>query len=307
MFAQIKLAPSAQTSGLAEEDNISTAKVSEHIGTTHSCINLAQTHSEVRSQDSSFSLIAHDLNSALNNRDNNSLSHLVSREAALERPLPDRDKLITTSADLITYLLQPIRDQLSPLHSTAHDLNSALNDRDCDDYDADYAKALAEADYQRYQDISLGIIKKSTIRVTLRENAYQFDKEGIIVLASDLSPSNIGELFYLLLNADAEFVSEGKVKVDSKAVEESIELYGTKLRTPRAVAESTLDYFQRLSLLVFYEPDRLTEKGSTVLATWTMWGEKFFVHGCIAYLLYLQQATCYVMRHIVILAVPYCI
>ena len=166
-----------------------------------------------------------------------------------------------------------------------------MNDRDCDDYDADYAKALEEADYQRYLDISLGIIKKSTIRVTLRENAYQFDKNGIIVLASDLSPSNIGKLFYLLLNADAEFVSEGNVKVDSKAVEESIELYGTKLRTPRAAAESTLDYFQRLSLLVFYEPDRLTEKGSTILATWTMWGEKFFVHGCIAYLLYLQQAT----------------
>ena len=45
-----------------------------------------------------------------------------------------------TSADLITYLLQPIRDQLSPSHSTGHDLNSALNDRDLDDYDADHLK-----------------------------------------------------------------------------------------------------------------------------------------------------------------------
>ena len=127
------------------------------------------------------------------------------------------------------------------------------------------AKARKKSDYQRYLDISLGIMKKSTIRVTLHENAYRFDKEGIIVLASDLSPSNIGELFYLLLNADAEFVSEGKVKVDSKAVEESIELYGTKLRTPRAVAESTLDYFQRLSLLVFYEPDSVKNTSLQVI------------------------------------------
>ena len=173
MFTKIKSAASVHTSGLAEADIISNAKVSEHFGTTHGSINLEQIHSERRNQVSSFS-------------------------------------------------------------STAHDLTSALNNRDQDDYDADYAKALAEAGYQRYLDISLGIIKKSTIRVTLHENAYQFDKEGIIVLASDLSPSNIGELFYLLLNADAEFVSEGKVEVDSKAVEESIELYGTKLKTPRA-------------------------------------------------------------------------
>ena len=237
MFTKIKSAASVQTSGLAEADIISSAKVSEHFGTTHGCINLEQTHSEKRNQVSSFSSTAHDLTTAPNNRDQDPLSHLVSREAALERPLPERDKLTTTSADLITYLLQPIRDQLSPPHSTGHDLNSALNDRDYDNYDADYAKALEEADYQRYLDISLGIIKKSTVRVSLRENAYQFDKEGIIVLASDLSPSNIGELFYLLLNADAEFVFEGKVKVDSKTVEESIELYGTKLRTPRAEAE----------------------------------------------------------------------
>ena len=291
MSAKTKLAASAQTSGLAEVDIIINAKVSEHLGTTHSNINVVQTHSEDRNQVSSRFSKAHDLNSAPNTRDQDPQSHLVSREAGLEPPPPERDKLITKSADLITYLLQPIRDQLSPLHSTAHDLNSAQNDRDNDDYDADYAKALAEADYQRYLDISLGVIKMSTIRVTLQENAYQFDKEGSIVLASELSPSNIGELFYLLLNADAEFVSEGKVKVDSKAVEESIDFYGTKLKTPRAEAEITLDYFQRLSLLVFYEPDRLTEKGSTMFATWIMWGEKFFVHGCIAYLLYLQQAT----------------
>ena len=70
---------------------------------------------------------------------------------------------------------------------------------------------------------------------------------------------------------DAEFVSGSKVKVDSKAVEESLDPYGTKLKTPRLEAETTLDYFQRLSLLNFYEPDELT-----VFATWAMWGEKFF-------------------------------
>ena len=38
------------------------------------------------------------------------------------------------------------------------------------------------------------------------------------------------------------------------------------------------------------------ETGSTILsativsATWAVWAEKFFVHDCIAYLLYLQQA-----------------
>ena len=132
-------------------------------------------------------------------------------------------------------------DQESPFHSTAHDLNAALNDRDYDThYDYDYAKALEKADYQRYLDLSQGIIKKPTIRVTLQEDASQIDKEGIIVPASELSLSDIGELFLLLLNVDAEFV---------------------------------------------------LERGLTVFATWAMWAEKFFVHGCIAYLLYHQQAT----------------
>ena len=155
MFTKIKSAASVQTSGLAEADIISSAKVSEHFGTTHGSINLEQTHSEKRNQVSSFSSTAHDLTTAPNNRDQDPLSHLAISNTAIERPPPERDKLIAISADLITYLLQPIRDQLSPLHSTAHDLNSALNDRDCDDYDADYAKALAEADYQRYIYLSL--------------------------------------------------------------------------------------------------------------------------------------------------------
>ena len=72
-------------------------------------------------------------------------------------------------------------------------------------------------------------------------------------------------------------------------MEESLDHYGTELKTPRAEAENTLDYFQRLSLLVFYEPSRLTETGSTTTATLVMWAEKFFVHGCIAYLLYLEH------------------
>ena len=91
-------------------------------------------------------------------------------------------------------------------------------------------------------------------------------------------------------STSSKFASEGDVKVDIKAVEESIDYYGTKLKTPRAEAESTLDYFQRLSLLVFYEPDRLTEAGCTISATLAMWAEKFFVHGCVTYLLYLQHA-----------------
>ena len=127
------------------------------------------------------------------------------------------------------------------------------------------------------------------IRVTLQENTYQINREGI-VLASELSLAEIGELFFLLESSDAEFASDDGVKVDCKAVEESLDYYGTKLKTPRAEAETTLDYFQRLSLLVFYEPHRLTETGSTISTTWAVWAEKFFVHGCIAYLLYLQQA-----------------
>ena len=92
MLTKIKSAASVQTSGLAKADIISSAKVSEHFGTTHGSINLEQTHSEKRNQGSSFSSTAHDLTSAPNTRDQDSLSHLVSREAALERPLPERDK-----------------------------------------------------------------------------------------------------------------------------------------------------------------------------------------------------------------------
>ena len=239
---------------------------------------LVQTHSEKRNQNPSLSSTAHDLNSALNNRDQDSLPQLASHNAALERPPPERDKLATTSADLLTVYL----------------FDSALSVRDYDDYDADYdyasEKAVEEANYQRYLDFSQGVIQKPIIRVTLQEDAYQIDREGSISLASELSLADIGELFYLLLNADAEFASEDDVKVDHKAVEESIDYYGTKLKTPRTEAESTLDYFQRLSLLVFYEPDRLTEAGSTISATLAMWAEKFFVHGCVAYLLYLQHA-----------------
>ena len=183
-------------------------------------------------------------------------------------------------------------DQESSFHSTAHDLNAALNDRDYENQVLDYDHALAaEADYQRYLDLSQGIIKKPTIRVTLQEDAYQIDKESVLALASELSLSDIGELFLLLFNAFADFVFEGKVEVNHKAVEESLDFYDTKLKTPRTDAETTLDYFQRLSLLVFYEPDRLTERGSTLFATCAMWAEKFIVHGCTAYLLYLQQAT----------------
>ena len=106
MLTRIKSAASVQTPGSAEVDIISFAKVSEHLGTTYGCINLVQTHSEKRNQNPSLSSTAHDLNSALDTREQDPLSHLASDNAALERPPPERDKLITTSADLITsYLL----------------------------------------------------------------------------------------------------------------------------------------------------------------------------------------------------------
>ena len=101
MLTKIKAAASVQTSGSAEVDVISNAKVSEHLGTTHGSINLVQTHSEKRYQDPSFLSTAHDLNSALNTRDQDSLPHLASSIAAFERPPPERDKLSTTSADLL--------------------------------------------------------------------------------------------------------------------------------------------------------------------------------------------------------------
>ena len=284
MLTKIKSAASVQTSGSAEVDVISNAKVSEHLGTTDGSINLVQTHSEKRNQDPSFLSTAHDLYSALNTRDQDSLSHLACNNAAFERPPPERDKLSTTSADLLAAHL---------FVKTTTD--SELNVRDYEDYDADGyadgyadASAIEEANYQRYLEFITR--KKPIIRVTLQEDTYQIDREGIIVLASELSLAEIGDLFLLLENSDAEFASDDDVKVDCKAVEESLDYYGTKLKVPRAEAETTLDYFQRLSLLVFYEPHRLTETGSTISATWAVWAEKFFVHGCIAYLLYLQQA-----------------
>ena len=118
MFTKIKSAASVQTSGLVEADIISNAKVSEHLGTTHGCINLVQTNSEDRNQVSSPFSKAHDLNSAPNTRDQVPLSH----NAALERPPPERDKLITASADLVrSYLLtkpkyQGIKRQILVTH-----------------------------------------------------------------------------------------------------------------------------------------------------------------------------------------------
>ena len=87
------------------------------------------------SQDPSLLSTAHDLNSALNTRDQDSLPHLASRIAAIERPPPERDKLSTTSADLLTAHL-----------SVKSTTDSELNVRDYEDYDADgYADSYADA------------------------------------------------------------------------------------------------------------------------------------------------------------------
>ena len=110
MLAQIKLATSAQTPGLVGEDNISIAKVSEHLGTTHGCINLVQTHSKDRNQVSSRFSKAHDLNSAPNPRDQDPSPHLATDNAIHERPPPERDKLTSRSAGLVrSYLLTKIK------------------------------------------------------------------------------------------------------------------------------------------------------------------------------------------------------
>ena len=86
MLTKLKSAASVQTSGSAEVDVIINAKVSEHLGTTHGSINLVQTYSEKRNQDPSLLSTAHDLNSALNTRDQDSLPHLASNIAAIEPP-----------------------------------------------------------------------------------------------------------------------------------------------------------------------------------------------------------------------------
>ena len=178
MLTKLKSAASVQTSGSAEVDVIINAKVSEHLGTTHGSINLVQTYSEKRNQDPSLLSTAHDLNSALNTRDQDSLPHLASSIAAIERPPQERDKLSTTSADLLTA-------HLFVKSTTA----SELNVLDYEDYDADgyadgYAdvSAIEEANYQRYLEFSTR--KKPIIRVTLQEDTYQIDREGIIVLVS---------------------------------------------------------------------------------------------------------------------------
>ena len=73
---------------------------------------------------------------------------------------------------------------------------------------------IEEANYQRFLEFSTR--KKPIIRVTLQEDTYQIDREGIIVLASELSLAEIGELFFLLESSDAEFASDDGVKVDCK-------------------------------------------------------------------------------------------
>ena len=61
------------------------------------------------------------------------------------------------------------------------------------------------------------------------------------------------------------------------------------LTTPRIQAETTLDYFRRLSVIALYEPLRMEPYKDIRFATWAGWATKFFAHGSIAYLLYLGR------------------
>ena len=84
-------------------------------------------------------------------------------------------------------------------------------------------------------------------------------------------------------------VSNYKTEFNNKAIEEQLGEYSLKLDTPRIDAETTMDYFQRLSIVAFYEPLRMEPYKDIRFATWAGWATKFFAHGSIAYLLYLDR------------------
>ena len=85
------------------------------------------------------------------------------------------------------------------------------------------------------------------------------------------------------------FVSDYKIDINNEAIDELICEYSIKLKTPRIDTETTLEFFQRLSIIAFYEPLGLKPYKDEPFFAWLEWAEKFFPHGSIAYLLYLDR------------------
>ena len=104
-----------------------------------------------------------------------------------------------------------------------------------------------------------------------------------------LSNNVIYHLFEQLLSGEVVFVSDYKIEINKKAIDELICEYSIKLKTPRIDTESTFEFFQRLSIIAFYEPLGLEPYKDEPFFAWLELAEKFFPHGSIAYLLYLDH------------------
>ena len=167
----------------------------------------------------------------------------------------------------------------------AHNAKLSTDDRDRDKMTLDkLADIISSPSCSRANTQALPVIN-----VAHQNGDYLLEKNGNITLSSKLGYPEIGELFLLLLNEEAQFLSDLEIKLDTDAITRHLDEYGTTLMAPRAEGEPVLDYFQRLSILVFKNPKLLCPEVTIDLA-WAMWADEFFNYDSIAYLMYLVRA-----------------
>lgn len=240
MSAKLKSADPVATSGLTGNVNITTSKDRERFGATIGSTKKVHANSEDGNQVSSLHSTAHDFCSALN----------------------DRDYL---DKELLSYSKDSMKNSLSsPLERrpTDDNLDSDYRDRDkgvkthSEPYDS-----LSSSSCYSASSTTLPIIT-----VLYKGSDYLLEKGGSQILSSTLSYPEIGELFLLLLNNEAQFVSDFEIKLDMDAIESHMSEYGAILKTPRAGAEPILEYFQRLSIEAFHQPKLLCPSNTIDLA-----------------------------------------
>ena len=131
---------------------------------------------------------------------------------------------------------------------------------------------------------------KRGILTTHQEGTSYLVSKGYTAMSSKyLSNNAIYRLFEQLLNGEVGFVSDYKIDIKNEAIDELICEYSTKLKTPRIETETTSEFFQRLSIIAFYEPLSLKPYKDEPFFAWLEWAKKFFPDGSIAYLRYLDR------------------
>ena len=196
------------------------------------------------------------------------------------------------------------RKQVPSFSSTAHDLNLALVTRDQDPLShlASHSAALERPPPERDKlttsadlitSYLLAKAKRHSIKrgilTTHQEGTDYLVSKGYTAMSKYLSNNAIYRLFEQLLNGEVVFISDYKIDINNKAIDELICEYSIKLKTPRIDTETTLEFFQRLSIIAFYEPLSLEPYKDEPFFAWLERAEKFFPHGSIAYLLYLDR------------------